>query len=53
MLTLETRNVGPALLLSPDFSRHVVPELLCQQQRRADVAAEKSVLAATSSLSCC
>jgi hypothetical protein len=47
MLILKVRDIVPALLLSPDSSHYVVPELLRQQQRRAGVAAEKSVIAAT------
>jgi hypothetical protein len=52
-LILKIPDVVPALLLSPDSSRDVVPELLRQQQQRVGVAAEKSVITATSSLSCC
>jgi hypothetical protein len=36
---MKTRNDVPELLLTAVFSRHVVPELLPQQQRRDDVAA--------------
>jgi hypothetical protein len=53
MFILKTSNVVPALLLAGVSGRYVVPELLRQQQQRTGVAAEKSVLAATSSLSCC
>ena len=53
MFILKTRNVVPALLLAGVSGRYVVPELLLPQQQGADVAAEKSVLAATPSRCCC